>query len=715
MRKVNRFEAHLDDYGIITAYLSKEFYQGRSDVFYVRDESGKLSKCSIFNYEQSGSDYYKYTLGCDNNLIIGDNYSVLEEHGLTVSLQYSLITKSLRFDEEFFYDGSDLGVICSPVSCDFAIWAPTASRIVIEIFKENGLLVLELKRSAKGVFRLHVDFNGHGLSYLYHVYVNGSWNTSTDPRGIGSTVNNQRSVIIDPIQLRPIPNIKMSSLKQVTDSIIYELSVRDFTMQAESNVKHRGQYLGLTEDNTKTLGGVTTGLAHIKELGVTHVQIMPMYDFATVDEHNVSLFYNWGYDPVQYNVPEGSYSSNPDSPISRIDEARLMVETFHKNDIRVIMDVVYNHVYDMEASSFEKVVPYYYFRRSNTGALSNGSFCGNDFDSNRKMARKYILDSVKHWMSLYDVDGFRFDLMGVLDIDTMNQVEKLCRSIKPDSLIYGEGWNMPTSLPENQKANRYNQHLMPNIGHFNDFFRDQVKGKTAHEEVNVKGYCTGDTSYYEAMKACMVGTSIANHTRLFDKPTQSINYIECHDNHTVWDKMKESNKEDNREIRIKRQKLMLGAVILAQGIPFIHSGQEFCRTKNGIHNTYRSPDTINQIDWTRKDRYIEVFRYTKDMIKLRKMFPILRLTSAEKIESHVKFREFDGMLILNYHCEKNNPYSDIWIYINPTNQIYYESFDTFVKIIANEAGLVDGLIVQNATINPYTLVVFGLIGEKNKT
>ncbi len=706
MRKVNRFEAHLDDYGIITAYLSKEFYNGRSDAFYVRDKNGALNKCSIFSYEQSGNDYFKYTLGCDPNLIMGETYDVLEEHGLTVNLQYSLITKTLKFDEEFYYDGDDLGVKCSLDSCDFAIWAPTANRIVVEIFKEDGPQVLELKRGDKGVFRRHVNYNGHGLSYLYHIYVNGLWNTAIDPMGLGSTVNNQRSVIIDFKQLKPIESFKLSPLKQVTDAVLYELSVRDFTMQVESNVLNRGKYLGLTEENTKTLAGATTGLAHIKELGITHVQIMPMYDFATVDEHNVSLFYNWGYDPVQYNVPEGSYSTNPDNPFSRIEEARKMVETFHKNDIRVIMDVVYNHVYDMEASSFEKVVPYYFFRRSNTGALSNGSFCGNDFDSNRLMARKYILDSVKLWMSEYDVDGFRFDLMGVLDIETMNQVEKLCRSIKSDSMIYGEGWNMPTSLPENIKANRYNQNLMPNIGHFNDFFREHVKGKTSHEEVNVKGYCAGDTNYIEAMKACMIGTSVNNYVRLFDQPTQSINYIECHDNHTVWDKLKESNKEDNREVRIKRQKLMMGALLLAQGIPFIHSGQEFCRTKNGYHNTYRSPDTINQIDWTRKDRYVDMFKYTKDMIKLRKMFPILRLTQSDLIESHVSFREFDGMLILNYKCQKSTPYSEIWIYINPTNQIYYESFNSFVKIIANEAGLIEGVLVQNATINPYTLVVF---------
>lgn len=383
-----------------------------------------------------------------------------------------------------------------------------------------------------------------------------------------------------------------------------------------------------------------------------------------------------------------------------------MVEAFHKQGIRVNMDVVYNHMYDMEASSFEKVVPYYFFRRSQSGQLSNGSFCGNDVDSNRLMARKFIKDSVKHWMTHYDVDGFRFDLMGVLDVDTMNEVEALCRSIKAETMVYGEGWNMPTSLPEHLKANRYNQHLMPNIGHFNDFFREHVKGRTSHEEINVKGYCLGDTNYIEAMKASMLGTAVANRTRLFDRPDKSINYIECHDNHTVWDKLKESNKEDNRDVRIKRQKLLLSVTLLAQGIPFIHSGQEFCRTKNGLHNTYRSPDNINQLDWTRKERYLDVFNYTKDMIQLRKMLPILRLNDPEKIEQRVSFREWDGMLVINYRCERSKPYEEIWIYINPTNQIYYESFPTFVKVIANEAGLIDGVMVQNATINPYTLVVF---------
>lgn len=705
MRKVERFEAHLDDYHVITAYLSKQFYQGRSDAFYVRDVKGKLHKCEIHSYEHSGDDYFAYTLGIKDLLVIGAYYEVIEEHGLSVPLQYSLITKSARFDQEFYYDGLDLGCHPTEEETRFALWAPTANRVVLEIFKESGPHVLEAQRSEKGVFRSVLKGNGHGLGYLYHIYVNGKWNVTSDPQARSSTTNNQHSVIVDYRKI-PVEKVELSSFKNPTEAIIYELSVRDFTMQAESRIEHRGKFLGLTEENTKTQNGVKTGLAHLIDLGITHVQIMPMYDFATVDEHNVHVFYNWGYDPLQFNVPEGSFSTQPDNPIFRVEEVMRMISALHKAGIRVIMDVVYNHVYDMETSPFEKVVPYYYFRRAQSGALSNGTFCGNDFDSNRAMARKFILDSCLCWMEAYDVDGFRFDLMGVLDVDTMNAVELQSRRVKPGSLVYGEGWNMPTALPEHEKANKGNQDRMPRIGHFNDFFREVVKGKTSNDEINIKGYCTGDTNYIEAMKACMIATCVPGFVKSFEHPAQSINYVECHDNHTVWDKMKESNKEDSREVRIKRQKLMIGTIMMAQGIPFLHSGQEFARTKNGLHNTYRSPDNINQIDWLRKERFMEVVNYTKDMIALRKKLPILHMNDAHQIAAHVDFREFDGMLITHYTCPKANPYSDLWIYINPTNQIYYESFSEFVKIVANEAGMIENVKVMNATINPYTLVVF---------
>jgi pullulanase len=262
-------------------------------------------------------------------------------------------------------------------------------------------------------------------------------------------------------------------------------------------------------------------------------------------------------------------------------------------------------------------------------------------------------------------------------------------------------------LDEEMKANKLNQYKMPEVGQFNDFFRDIVKGKTSSEEVNVKGYITGDTSMIEAMKACMVGNSIDKGTnRHFLTNTQSINYVECHDNHTVWDKMMESNREESNEVKIKRQKMMIGVTLLSIGIPFIHSGQEFARTKNGVSNSYRSPDNINRIDWLRKERYMEIFEYTKDMISLRKQLPIFHNDNQELVEAHVDFRNFDGMLITHYQCPILQPFNEIWIYINPSNQIYSEHFDKTVKVIADENGLVDGKEIDKVTINPYTLTVF---------
>ncbi len=706
MRNKDRFEAHLDDYGLITIYLTRQFYSGKSDVFYLKKPDGTLSKCQILSFEIAQNDYNKYVIQTNEIIEIGQPYEITEEHGLKVPLQYSLITKTARFDETFYYEGDDLGVHPSDEGTDFALWAPTATRVILEMV-DKPVKSFEMSRTEKGVFRFKVRGNNHGKKYLYHVLVNGRWNTTSDPIARSATSNNSASVVIDFTKLEVERfNHRLPALNNPTDAVLYELSIRDFTFQTESGVHAKSQYLGLTELNTKTPNGSHTGLSHIVDLGVTHVQIMPMFDIATIDEDNPFTFYNWGYDPLQYNVPEGSYSSDPKDPLKRVLEARSMVQAFHKQGIRVNMDVVYNHVYEMESNAFEKVVPYYYFRRSATGSLSNGSFCNNDIDSNRLMMRKFILDSVKCWMEIYDIDGFRFDLMGVLDVATMNAVEAQCRSIKADAMVYGEGWNMPTILPEDMKANMGNQSKMPHIAHFNDFFREHVKGHTSPDEITLKGYCSGDVSYIDAMKAAMVGNCLPGLVKIFDEPTQSVNYVECHDNTTSWDKLKECCKEDNRDVRVKKQKLMIGSVLLAQGIPFLQSGQEFCRTKNGQHNSYRSSDAINQIDWIRKERQMDVVHYTKDLIALRKRLPVFRMTSSSVIQSKVTFRNFDGMLIIHYLCERKNPYHELWIYINPTNQIYYERFDDFVEILANEAGLIEGVKAQNATINPYTLVVF---------
>ena len=711
MRKIERFEAHLDDYKTITVYLSKQFYQGKSEFFMLRNPAGKLQRIPIHGFELTSNDYNKYTLAAPADIDIGTYYEIVEEHSLSTPLQYSLICKTPRFDQEFYYEGEDLGVHPENSHTDFALWAPTANKVTVEIVSDEYKDVKELKRTDKGVYRLRINKNLHGCGYIYHVYVNGKWNQTTDPIARSSFANNRHSAIIDYSKTKVENQSKhLPVFAHPSDAVLYELSVRDFSMQAEGNIPDNGKFMAFTHEGTHTDRGFSTGLTYLKELGITHAQIMPVSDFASVVEINVKEFYNWGYDPYQYNVPEGSYCLDPEDPAGRVIEMKTMVQALHRQGIRVNMDVVYNHVYDMESSPFEKVVPYYYFRRSTGGSLSNGSFCSNDLDSNHLMVRKFILDSCKCWMEEYDVDGFRFDLMGVLDVVTMNAVVRQSRALKTDSMIYGEGWNMPTILDEDMKANMENQAQMPEIGHFNDFFRDHIKGRTNQNEISVKGYCTGDVNYLPAIKSCLVGNVLnTDMVKLFGQPHQSINYVECHDNNTCWDKLKECCKEDTREIRIKKHKLIIGSVLVAQGVPFLNSGQEFCRTKNGNHNSYRSSDNINQLDWVRRERYDEVVRFTRDMIELRKKNPAFRMTSAEEIKDHVSFSDIEGkVLIYHLHHLKEGSFKDIWVYFNPTSQVFYQNFPSYVTLIANEAGLINEYKVQNTTINPYTMVVFGV-------
>lgn len=713
MRKVERFEAHLDDYNLLTVYLSKQFYQGKSEQFYLRDDLGELTKLQIKYFEDTSNDYGKYILtGCEN-IEFGRGYDLLEEHGLTTPLQIGLIVKSDKFDQTFRYDKDDLGVVIKDNKTIFTLWAPTAVYVKVDINFNGQLITKSMKRQAKGIFRCEVEGNLHLAIYTYLVYVNGKWIESIDPYGQSALSNATKSVVIDHDSCEiDLHNDKLTPLKKPTDAIIMECSVRDFTMDPNGNNPYPGKFLGFIQPKTTTNHNTLTGFDYLCSLGVTHIQLMPIFDFATVDENNVEHFYNWGYDPMQYNAPDGSFSTNPNDPCCRVLEFKQLVSACHLNGLKVIMDVVYNHVYDMHQSSFEKIVPYYYFRRSDSGAVSNGSFCGNDIDSTRYMVRKYIVDSTLMWVKRYGIDGFRFDLMGILDIDTMNLIDQQIRKIKPDALLYGEGWNMPTILDDSLKAMMYNQEKMPNIGFFNDFFRDHVKGKTPADQVSVKGYCTGDVNYKHAMKMCLVGNTLNDDfVYLLDKPTKSINYVECHDNHTSWDKIKECCREDVREIRIKKHKLMIGAIMVAQGVPFIHSGQEFCRTKNGVHNSYRSSDLINQIDWLRKDRYQEVVAYTQDLIEFRKKMPMFRFETTQEIKDHVIFEDLPNHILLYklYDINKyHHRYDQILVFFNPTYDVAYYRLEQVGDLLVNEAGLINEIKVQSVTINPFTMVVVGI-------
>ena len=360
----------------------------------------------------------------------------------------------------------------------FKIWAPTATQVQLILYEDDVTHFRRMERQSKGIWELTIHQDLEGCRYRYEIVNNLVRQETIDPYAIASTVNAEYSVVVDPLKCVQIKQDLRPQLAQSTDAIIYELSIRDFTMDSSSKVEHRGKFLGLTERVKDESTGNAYGLAYLKELGVTHIQMLPIFDFSGIDENIPEASYNWGYNPVQYNVPEGSYALNPQDPYSRINELRMMINALHEEGLGVIMDVVYNHVYERRTFPFDAMVPTYFYRYDYQGMPSDGTGCGNDLATERSMVRKYILDSVKFWIQEYGIDGFRFDLMGIIDVDTMNEIRQLCDELHPNIILYGEGWDMNTPLPQAQKAAQFNAFKLPKIGHFNDKFRDTIKGHT---------------------------------------------------------------------------------------------------------------------------------------------------------------------------------------------------------------------------------------------
>lgn len=619
------FRAFQDGETTISAELDRIYYGGNSSGFTLIDDENNYSPVKIIS-EELMEDKKLYTL-TTGELKINSNYTLADERFLKTPLQFRNIVNFENFDRIYYYSGDDLGSSYFPHKTEFRLWSPPAKRVILDL---EGVGTIEMSRKDSGIFYTSIKGNLAGRTYQYLVNIRGEWRNANDPYAYSSTANNGKSVVINIKTLKqPLNRDKLPLLRHKTDAIIYELHVRDLSWSPTGGFKYRGKFLSLTEEGTKNPRGDSTGLDYITELGITHLQLLPIFDFGSVDEIDQNSHYNWGYDPVHYNIPEGSYSTDSSDPLCRIEELQKMIAVLHSKGIRVIMDVVYNHMFDRFTSDFEKTVPGYYFRTDEKGNPSNGSFCGNDIDSERLMVRKYILDSIKRWMTLYGMDGFRFDLMGILDIETMNQIEHLVRSIDPYAMVYGEGWNMPTFLPDKKKADMMNQKKMPYISHFNDYFRDTMKGSTMADNIKGKGLLTGDTSHIEKMADLLLGSQWDTHGNpLFSSPWKSINYVECHDNHTAMDKMIGAGVKE--EELLCRQKMMLATVLFARGIPFIHAGQEMCRTKGGDHNSYRSSDAVNSIDWNRRSRFTQLVDYTREAIELRKETPAFRFDGYDK-------------------------------------------------------------------------------------
>lgn len=577
---------------------------------------------------------------------------------------------SLAFDKTFAYYGR-LGYDYGPASTSFALWAPTAYKVTLCLYDSDEAYAVEtdsflMERTYRGVWRTCVRGDLNGKAYDFRIeFMDGSLTTASDPYARATVANGGRAVILSDPAMRPEdPDWQADKPRAVSleatrtipgagrlQDTIMELHIRDFTIAENSGVPEpkRGRFRGVIEPNTHTLDGAPTGLSYLLSQGIHYVQIMPMYDYGSVDElkphHVFNSQYNWGYDPVNYNVPEGSYSSDPSDPRARVVEMKAMINGLQKAGIRVIMDVVYNHVYDVASHPFERTVPGYFFRTNPDGTASNGTGCGNDVASERLMARKYIVDSVLYWAREYHLDGFRFDLMGNLDIETMNIIRRQLNKIDPTIVVLGEGWNLETSLPAGEHASQRNARKMPGIGFFNDVLRDALKGDTFNQRS--LGFVAGRRGEEGVIASEMLGGYYRPH--YFTDASQRVQYVEVHDNYTLFDKLKASLPGDTLADLRRRCDLATSMVLLSLGIPEVQVGQCFLRTKGGDGNSYRSPDKVNAVDWERSEEFQSSVDYARGLIAFRRDCPYFRMSDYGQITAHSRIiKQEDGVVALEF-------------------------------------------------------------------
>jgi pullulanase len=572
------------------------------------------------------------------------------------------------------YRGS-LGVSYSHKKTTFKVWAPMATEVKLRLYDAGAggtpIKEIDLKKRSGGMWDAVVAEDLKNKYYTFQVQQDGKWSLEAPDiyaKAVG--VNGHRGMIVDLEDTDPIgwKKDKRPAFKHPTDAVIYELHIRDISIDLNSGIKNKGKFLGLTETGTKSPDGKSTGLDHLKELGVTHVHILPAFDYNSVDETKPDGKYNWGYDPLNYNVPEGSYSTNPYDGNVRIKEFKEMVQALHKNGIRVILDVVYNHTTDIDHSNFTQFAPGYFYRHNADGSYSNATGCGNETASERPMMRKFMMESLLYWTKEYHLDGFRFDLMGVHDIKTMNAISDTLHAVEPSIVIYGEGWTAGSSpYPENLRAVKANVSKLHNIAAFSDDIRDGLRG--GWSDVKSKGFASGNGDLKESVKFGIVA-SVKNpqvdYSKVnYDKapwaknPEQAITYVSCHDDNCLYDRLKISNPNASEADLIKMDKLAQTAVMTSQGVDFMLSGEELLRTKQGVANSFNSPDNINQIDWSRKTKYADVFEYYKQLIALRKQHPAFRMTSEGEIDRHLQFLDIADPQVIAYQLI-NNANGDKW-------------------------------------------------------
>ncbi len=599
--------------------------------------------------------------------------------GLTAAAQ----TNS-TYDAQFIswptYEGDDLELSVNSTGTHFRLWSPKAEAARVRLYDHgrggDAYRTLDMTKHAdNGTWTATVPQQLYGKYYTFQIKHNGRWLDETPgvwAKAVGA--NGKRAAIIDLNTTNPKnwDGDKGPEVKNFSDVVLYEAHMRDLSMDPSSEIANKGKFLQFTEPGTKSPQGEATGIDHLKELGVTHVHILPSYDYNSVDETNLqNNIYNWGYDPQNYNAPEGSYSTNPSDPATRVREMKEMIKALHDAGIGVVMDVVYNHTAENDGSNFELTAPGYYHRHWNDGKYSDASGCGNETASDLKQMQDYIVNSVKYWAKEYHVDGFRFDLMAIHDTETMNRVAQELKEINPSIFVYGEGWTAGDSpLQPERRALKENVSKMKGIAVFSDDIRDAVKGHYSNEED--PGFATGKPGNEETVKIGIVAAtahpqvdySKGNNSKFpyAESPEMIVNYVSCHDDLCLTDKLKKSMPDATEAQRLAAAKLAQTIVMTSQGTPFIFAGEEVFRDKKGVHNSYKSPDSINAIDWNNKTKYKDQYEYYKGLIALRKAHPAFRMTTAKDIAKNLKFDKIDSKKTPNLisYSLLNNANGDEW-------------------------------------------------------
>ena len=689
---VNQIEYTLSPMTKITDVSQVKLYEGDKEI-------------EIVGISTLGKEAASGVIEVAGELNLAANYKVVVEgYGEKTVLPIGIFD-SEYFAENFHYDGNDLGAVISGGNTTFKVWAPTASKVVLNLFEKgdggNAYKTVEMKMGNKGVWS-HTEACGHGTYYTYTVTTAVGTQEAVDPYAKAAGVNGNRGMVVDLKKTNP-NNWSSDKLKNPIDNyseaIIWEVHVRDFSNKIASS-NYKGKYLAFTETGLVNEFGESVGVDYLKKLGITHVHLLPVYDYATVDESNPKAEFNWGYDPKNYNVPEGSYSTDPFNGEVRINEYKQMVQALHKAGIGVIMDMVYNHTYDGN-SSFNKIVPYYYYRYNSDGTNTSASGCGNDTASERYMFGKFMVDSTSYWVEEYHLDGLRFDLMGLHDVETMQGVETAVHKKNPNAIIYGEGWTMGATIDGSAQANQSNISQIEATGKgigavavFNDVIRDGLKGSVF--EKTGKGYINGmpKASVKDIIFGINGGKGIGQGWAVED--AMVVNYMSAHDNNTLWDKLLLSNPDNTDEQRNRMNNLGAAIIMISKGTPFWQAGEEMLRTKGGDENSYKSSDAVNNIDWSvlqEGRREYATMQYYKGLIEMRKAFGLFTnvntVITTEELSS--------GLLAVTYDNGKGGRALAI---INPHNTSLPYTLDGKWNLVATgtEAGS-DVLAQESGSVN----------------